>query len=127
MAKYREYCYGQARLLPVYLGQRIQSGTFDYTLNYVVDHEIDLRVFESRYRNDDTGASAIDPAILLKAILLTYSRGIIVSRRIGRACEENVLFMALATDTRPHFTTIAEFISSMGEQITSVFTDILVV
>jgi transposase len=127
MAKYREYSYEQEMLLPVSLAQQIQPGTFEYTLNYVVDHEVDLRVFESRYRNDDTGAPAIDPAILLKVILLAYSRGIISSRRIAQACEENVLFMALGADTRPHFTTIAELISSMGEQITSVFTDILAV
>jgi transposase len=127
MAKYREYSYEQSRLLPVSLVDQIQPGTFEYTLNYIVSNEIDLRVFESRYRNDDTGAPAIDPAILLKVILLAYSRGIISSRRIAQACVENVLFMALAADTRPHFTTIAGFISSMGEQITSVFTDILAV
>jgi transposase len=62
----------------------------------VVDREIDLKVFENRYRNDETGAPAIDPAILLKVILLAYSRGIISSRRIAQACEENVLFMALS-------------------------------
>jgi transposase len=127
MAKYRDYSYEQERLLPVSLLRQIQPSTFEHTLNYMVDQQIDLRVFESRYRNDDTGAPAIDPAILLKVILLAYSRGIIGSRRIAQACEENVLFMALAADSRPHFTTIAEFISSMGEQITSVFTDVLAV
>jgi len=35
--------------------------------------------------------------------------------------------MALAADTRPHFTTIADFISSMGDKIVSVFRDILAV
>jgi hypothetical protein len=83
MAKYREYSCEQEMLLPVSLTQQIQPGTFEYTVNYVVDHEIDLRVFESRYRNDDTGAPAIDPAILLEAILLAYSRGNISSRRIA--------------------------------------------
>ena len=38
-----------------------------------------------------------------------------------------MVFMALAVDTRPHFTTIADFISSMGDEITSVFRDILTV
>ena len=33
--------------------------------------------------------------------------------------------MALSADTSPHFTKIAGFISRMGEQITSVFTDVL--
>ncbi len=35
--------------------------------------------------------------------------------------------MALAADTQPRFTTIAGFISSMADEITSVFRDILTV
>lgn len=127
MARYREYCYEQSRLLPVSLRQQIQPGTFEYTINYLIDKQINLEVFEDRYENDETGAPAIDPAILLKVILFAYSRGIVSSRRIAQACDENVVFMALAADTRPHFTTIADFISSMGDKITSVFRDILMV
>jgi len=125
VAKYRDYSYEQSRLLPVSLKNQIQPGTIEYTINYLVDHEIDLSVFDEQYKNDETGAPAIDPAILLKIILFAYSRGIISSRRIARACEENVVFMALAADTRPHFTTIADFISSMGDKIVTVFRDIL--
>ena len=127
MAKYREYSYEQSRLLPISLKNQIQPGTIEHTINYLIDHEIDLNVFDEQYRNDETGAPAIDPAILLKIILFAYSRGIISSRQIARACEENVVFMALAADTRPHFTTIADFISSMGDKIVSVFRDILAV
>jgi transposase len=127
LARYREYSYDQARLLPVSLKNQIQPGTIEHTINYLVDHEIDLSVFDEQYKNDETGAPAIDPAILLKIILFAYSRGIVSSRRIAQACEENVVFMALAADTRPHFTTIADFISSMADKITSVFRDILAV
>ena len=76
-----------------------------------MDNEIDLSVFESKYHNDETGAPAYDPAVLLKIILFAYSRGLISSRRIAQACEENVVFIALSADTRPHYTTIADFIS----------------
>ena len=127
MAKYREYSYDQTRLLPVSLKNQIQPGTIEHTINYLIDHEIDLNVFDEQYKNDETGAPAIDPAILLKIILFAYSRGIISSRQIARACEENMVFMALAADTRPHFTTIADFISSMGNKIVSLFRDILAV
>jgi transposase len=127
MPRYREYSYEQARLLPVSLKQQIQHGTFEHCVHYLVDQEIDMKVFEDKYRNDETGAPAIDPAILLKVVLLAYSRGILSSRGIAQCCEENVVFMALAADTRPHFTTIAEFISSMGEQIIAVFRDVLTV
>ena len=67
---------------------------------------------------------ALPPSIrrsLLKIVLFAYSRGIRSSRAIARACEENVVFMALSADTRPHFTKFANFISSMGEVIVPVF------
>jgi len=88
------------------------SRHFEYTLNYLIDNELDLSIFNERYQNDDTGAPAYDPKILLKIILFAYSRGVVSSRKIERACRENVIFMALSTDSRPHFTTIADFISS---------------
>jgi transposase len=125
MARYRDRSRDQACMLPVHLADQLQPGTFEHTIDYLVDNEIDLTVFEHRYDNDENGAPAYDPAILLKVILFAYSRGITSSRRIARACEENVVFMALSADSRPHFTTIAEFISSMSEQIESVFTDVL--
>ena len=73
------------------------------------------------------GAPAYDPAILLKIVLFAYSRGITSSREIERACRENVVFMALSADSHPHFTTIAEFISSMEEEIAPLFRNVLMI
>jgi hypothetical protein len=47
------------------------------------------------------------------------------SRRIAQACEENIIFMALSCDTRPHFTTIADFVSTMDKEITKLFQQVL--
>lgn len=119
----------------------MHPGTFEYAINELVDHHIDLSPFDERYRNDETGAGrslrsllahaagapAIDPAILLKIVLFAYSRGIVSSRGIARECEQNIVFMALAADTRPHFTTIADFISTMEREIVGVFRDVLTV
>jgi transposase len=84
-----------------------------------------LSVFEHRYRNDDTGRSAYDPKVLLKVVLYGYYRGIISSRRIAEACRRNVVFMALSADTRPHFTTLAAFVSKLEHEIVSLFGDVL--
>ena len=127
MAKYKKYCYKQALLLPVVFENQIQFGTFEYTLNYLIDNRIDLSIFNGRYNNDETGAPAYDPAILLKIILFTYSQGIVSSRKIEQACRENIVFMALSTDTRLHFTTIADFISSMEEEIAPLFLEVLLI
>jgi transposase len=125
MARYRIHEKKQSILVPVHFKDQIQPGTLEYAIDYLVDNEIDLSGFESRYRNDETGAPAIHPGILLKIVLFAYSRGIVSSRRIARACEENVVFMALSADTRPHFTTIADFIATMGDEVVKVFTDVL--
>ena len=127
MARYKHYDYGQTKLLPVSFEQQILPGTFEYTLNRVIEERIDLTVFEARYANDEVGAPAYDPAILLKIVLYAYAKGITSSREIARLCRENVVFMALSADSCPHFTTIAAFISSLEPQIVSVFRDVLLV
>ena len=86
--------------------------TFEYTLNTLIDKKLDLSIFNEKYKNDMTGAGAYNPAILLKIILFAYSKGINSSRKIEKFCRENIVCMALAADSRPHFTTIADFISS---------------
>jgi len=127
MAKYKEYDYSQGKFIPIHFDRQILPGSFEYSLHYLIDNEIDLSLFELRYKNDETGAPAYDPAILLKIILYGYSRGITSSRKIAQSCEENVIFMALSADTRPHFTTISEFISSMDQEIIDLFLEILLI
>ncbi len=127
MARYKPVDPHLSKMLPVRFSDQIQPGTFEYAVNWLVDHEIDLSVFDARYRNDVTGASAYHPSVLLKVVLLGYSRGLVSSRAIERACRENVVFMALSGDSAPHFTTIASFISKLSAEITAVFRDVLMV
>ena len=79
----------------------------------------------SGFRNDATGAPAYPPATLLKLILFAYSRGIVSSRAIERACREHVTFIALCGDEAPHFTTMAAFIRELQDEIANVFTQVL--
>lgn len=125
MARFKKYSYSQGKFIPVNFAEQIQPDTFEFALNYIIDNELDLSIFEQRFINDDTGAPAFDPAILLKIILLGYSRGIISSREIARACCENVVFMAISADSRPHFTTIAGFIASMEVEVAELFANVL--
>ncbi len=127
MARYKAYDYSQGKFIPIHFDRQILPGTFEYTLHYLIDNEIDLEVFDLRYHNDETGAPAYDPAILLKIILYAYSRGITSSRKIAQCCQENVVFMALSADSQPHFTTIADFISSLDEEIIQLFLEVLLI
>jgi transposase len=110
-----------------FFDRQIQPGTIEYTLHQLIDNGLDLAIFNDRFKNNETGAPAYDPEILLKIILFAYSRGIVSSRKIAHTCEESVVFMALSADTRPHFTTIAEFIFSMGKEIVKLFLEMLMV
>lgn len=127
MAKYKHYDYNQSKMLPINFNEQILPGSFEYTLTYLIEHELDLKRFESRYKNDQCGAPAYDPAILLKIVLAAYARGITSSRQIERLCRENVIFMALSADSQPHFTTIAHFISSMHDVIAPLFAEVIAV
>jgi len=127
MAKFKPYNYDQLVMLPISLEDQLEPGTLEYTINVLVENRIDLSVFEDRYQNDETGATAFNPKVLLKVILFAYSRGMISSRQIERACGENILFMALSCNFRPDHSTIAQFVSSMQKEIESLFCHILLV
>jgi transposase len=114
------------RLLPVDLEAQLVPGSFAHAVHYLVD-ALDLSAFAAHYRNDDNGAPAHAPGMLLKAVLLAYSQGIVSSRAIERACRDNVLFIAITGDAKPHFTTIADFVSRSRDAIASVFAQVLTV
>ncbi len=113
------------KFLPVVLTEQLLPGTFEHALNHLLDHEVDLSGLDERFRNDAAGAPAYPPAVLLKLILFAYSRGIVSSRAIERACREHVTFIALCGDQAPHFTTLAAFIRDLQDEIANVFTQVL--
>jgi transposase len=127
MARYKHYDYSQNVLIPVNLEDQIIPGTLEFAIHTLVETRIDMSIFEKRYNNDETGCLAYDPKILLKAVLLGYSRGLISSRKIERACKENITFMALCCGYQPDHSTIATFVSSMKDEILPLFRDILLV
>jgi len=126
MARYK-HIDTDPRFLPVDLARQLLPGTFEHALNHLLDHVIDVSHFDARFRNDETGATAYPPAMLLKVVLFAYSQGIVSSRGIERACREHVTFIALCGDSGPHFTTIARFVSTLGEDIARVFAAVLAI
>lgn len=124
MARYK-HIDTSPRFLAVDLQRQLLPGTFEHAMNHLIDRELDLSCFDERFKNDVTGASAYPPAMLLKVVLFAYSMGIISSRNIERACREHVTFIALSGDSGPHFTTIAGFVSTLGDDVARIFTQIL--
>ena len=128
MARYKACDYAQTMLVAVSLADQLEVGTLEHTIHYVVENRLDLSGFDGEHRNEETGRPGYDPRVLLKVVLLGYARGMLSSRRLEAACKQNILFMALACGQRPDHSTIAEFVSGMGEErISSLFSQVLLV
>lgn len=125
MAQFKPYNYDELIMVPVNLEDQLLPGSFEFTVHTIVEHHIDMSVFDANYHNDETGCRAYDPKILLKVILCGYARGLDTSRRLEHACRQNINFMALACAQAPDHSTIAAFVSTMNDQIKSIFQDIL--
>src|SRR4051812_12128544 len=110
------------RFLAVDLSCQLVPGTFEFALHQLLEHEIDLSEIEGRYCNDEVGAPAYEPRVLLKIVLLAYCYGIVSSRGMERACRDNVRFIAISGDSQPDHSTLAAFVSSLGETVCTVFT-----
>ena len=57
-------------LLPVVLSEQILPGSYAFALDYLVDHDLDLAPLDAQFKNDKVGASAYDPRVMLKIVLL---------------------------------------------------------
>jgi transposase len=77
-------------MIPVSLEEQLMPGTLEFAIHTLVEKRMDMSVFDSNYQNDEAGRSAYDPKVLLKVVLLGYSRGLISSRQIERACCEKL-------------------------------------
>jgi transposase len=126
MARFKPYNAHQSRLVPITLSEHIYEGSLEEAIHLTVE-DLDLSGMEQLYNNDATGRPAINPKVLLKVVLLAYSRGITGSRVIERACRENVLFMALAGGEQPDHATIAAFVSSLKGHIMDIFVEVLII
>lgn len=124
MARYKLQDHNSL-LLPVVLSEQIIPGSFALALNYLVDHELDLNALDATFKNDATGASAYDPRVMLKIVLLAYSQGLISSRIIEQACRRNVQFIAISGDSQPSHAHIAKFVANLSAQIKPLFSQVL--
>ncbi len=127
MARFKPYDYNQKVMVPVCLEDQLLPNTLEYAIHAIVEHRIDMSIFDEKYKNDETGCRAYDPKLLLKVVLFGYSRGLLSSRQLETACRENITFMSLSCGYGPDHSTIAAFISSMHQEILPIFRTILLI
>jgi transposase len=114
----RAYKQDQDFLLPPSLSDFIGQSHPAHMVNDIVE-KLDLRELEGRYGT--MGQPAYAPRMMLKVILYGFTVGIFSSRKLQRACEENLAFKFLAGMETPAFKTFIEFRRRHREDMKAVF------
>jgi transposase len=109
MPKFKYVDNSQNVMIPIDLTKQLLPGTFEHSSCLVID-QLDLSILESKYNNDDKGAYAYPPSLLLKIIINAYRKGIINSRGIEALCLENILFISIAGGLHPDHSTLSHFL-----------------
>lgn len=127
MANFIDTNINQTVLLDINYLEQLGKDNFDFYLYTLLNKEHILDEFLARYKNKNVGRKAYPPELLLRIIFCAYYRGITSSRVIASLCETDLKFMALAVGTRPHFSTISNFVSGNSEAIKALFHKVLLI
>jgi len=106
---FRRYDPDQTLLLPPDLNEWLPADHLARIVAQVVDDHLDLDALLATFHNEDGGAPAFHPRLVLKVLLYGYCVGVASSRRLEKATYEDLAVRWLATDQHPHFTTLARF------------------
>jgi transposase len=115
---FRAYDQQQSFLLPPSLSEFLDEDHPAHAINDIVDR-LDLTRLESRYGH--MGQPAYHPRMMVKVILYGFTVGIFSSRKLQRACQENLAFKYLAGMETPAFKTFIEFRKRHRSDMKSVF------
>jgi transposase len=94
---------------------------------FVIDNVavMDLDPFYGAYRADGHGRAAYEPSVLVALLLYCWSRGVRTSRRIERACVEDVACRVIAAHQQPDHATIARFVERHERALAGLFSEVL--
>jgi transposase len=83
----------------------------DHEVWFVIDvvESLDVSGLEASYRLGAAGRAPVSPTMLLTLLVWGYSRGLVSSRAIERACREDVAFRVICANQAPDHSTIARF------------------
>lgn len=125
MKSYRPYAPEQSFLLPPSPTEWLPE---DHLAYFVLDllADMDLSAFERVHQGKDArGERPFAPRMMLGLLIYGYAVGVLSSRKIERATQEDVAFRVLAGGDHPHFTTINEFRLRHREAFAELFQHVL--
>jgi len=105
-------------------GGKLPEDDLVFFLLDLVPH-LDLSAIAAPYEDERRGAPPFDPAMMTCLLLYAYCVGVYSSRKIARACERNLAFLAIVGDDRPDFRTISDFRKLHLKALAQLFTQVL--
>ena len=114
----------QIMLLPPSVQDLVPEGHLAHFVRDTVRDSLDLSAIVETYM-EDRGFPPYDRTMMTALLLYAYCQGIYASRRIAKACEERVDFMAVTARQRPDFRTISDFRKRHLPALGGLFTQVL--
>jgi len=105
---FRPWPVDQAELLPPSVSDFVPAGHVAHFVRDLVREQLDLTAILESY-SELRGYPPFDPVMMTALLLYSYSQGIYSSRRMARACEERLDFLAVTAMNRPDHRTISKF------------------
>ena len=105
---FRPWDVDQAWLLPPSVRELVPEDHVVHFVRELAREELDLSAILGAYK-EERGYPPYHPVMMTALLLYAYTQGVFSSRKIARACEERVDFMAVTAMQTPDHRTVCEF------------------
>ncbi len=110
--------------MPPSVSEFVPADHLAYFVRDLVRDDLDLGEIYGAYR-ERRGQPPYHPTMMVALLQYGYARGVYSSRRLERACQERVDFMAVTGMARPDHSTIAEFRKRHRPALAAFFVQVL--
>ena len=121
---FRPYDPGQVFLMSPSIADWVPEDHLARFVSELVDEVIDLEPFLAVF-TEKRGFPPYDPRLMLKVLIYGYTTGVRSSRRIEKACHDDVAFRFLAANQAPDFRSVARFRRRHLAALDALFLEIL--
>ena len=126
MAKtFRDWNVEQRWLLPPSVMDFVPADHVAHFVRDTVREQLDLSEIIAPYEKEERGYPPYHPVMMTALLLYGYCQGVYSSRRIAKACEERVDFMAVTGMNRPDFRTVSDFRKRHLDALQGLFVQVL--
>ncbi len=122
--KFKEWKPDQAWLLPPCVSDFVPPGHLAHFVRDTVRHSLDLSAIFSCYQ-ELRGQPPFHPGMMVALLLYGYSQGVYSSRKLAKACEERLDFLAVTAMQKPDHHTIGLFRKRHLKELSGLFVQVL--